>query len=227
MRKAAIASTPVLPCSRSTLPRWIFSTKRLLKAPADELPVLVNALKPHRSLLIPRLWPELDSAQPGEDRLLRSAAALALYDPGDSRWNEEAGKVAQALVSENPLVLGGLWLEALRPVSASLTAPLAMIFRDQRRTETVHTLATEILATYAENDPRLLADLLMDADPMAYASLFPVAERQAAEIVPLFREQLANTDPAFNGVSSEPTRDAMARRQARAAVALIRLGSCQ
>ena len=87
------------------------------------------------------------------------------------------GKVAQALVSVNPVFLGP-WLEALRPVRGKLTAPLAAIFRDKARPETEHTLATNILADYAGDDPDRLAELLMDADPKAYLSLFPVAEKQ-------------------------------------------------
>jgi eukaryotic-like serine/threonine-protein kinase len=203
-----------------------FLERSLMRATASELPVLVTALQPHGTMLIPRLWANLDSAQPGEDRLLRSAAALARYDPANVRWTEVAAKVAQALVSENPLVLGGLWLEALRPVSGSLKPPLALIFRDSQRSETVHTLATEILATYAEDDPRFLADLLMDADPRAYASLYPVGERQKAEIVSLFQGELASLNKAEpgSGSTSDSDRDAMSQRQARAAIALIRLG---
>ena len=59
-----------------------------------------------------------------------------------------------------------------------LTAPLAAIFRDKHRPETEHTLATNILADYASDDPTLLADLLMDADPKAYAASLP--RRRAA-----------------------------------------------
>jgi len=49
------------------------------------------------------------------------------------------------LVSVNPVFLGS-WLDALRPVRTKLTAPLVAIFQDKTRPETVHTLATNILA---------------------------------------------------------------------------------
>ncbi len=129
--------------------------------------------------------------------------------------------MAHALVIENTLVLGGLWLEALRPVSGNLTPPLARIFRDKERSETVHSLATEILADYAGDDPHLLADLLMDADPKAYASLFPIARRQSARTVTLLQAELAKM--AESG-GTETAREELAQRQARAAVTLIRLG---
>ena len=87
------------------------------------------------------------------------------------------GKVAQALVSVNPVFLGP-WLDALRPVRGKLTAPLATIFRDKTRPETEHTLATNILTDYASDDPDRLAELLMVADPKAYAE--PLPGRRAA-----------------------------------------------
>ena len=76
-------------------------------------------------------------------------------------------------------------------MSGKLKAPLAAIFRDEQRTETVHSLATDILAKYAEDDPSLLAELLMDSDPKSYASLFPVVEQQAARVIPVFQAELA------------------------------------
>ena len=215
------ASLALLEVDRSQVEFLLY---RLLVSTPSELPVLVSALKPHRSMLNSRLWAEVQAARPGEDRLLRSAAALAVYDPASPRWGEAASKVAEALVNENPLVLGALWLEALRPVSGHLAATLARIFRDRGRNETVHALVTDILASYAADDPRLLSDLLMDADPKAYSSLFPAVQRRRLEIVPIFRETIASSPQLGDGTSREPARDNLARRQAKAAAALIRLG---
>ena len=92
-----------------------------------------------------------------------AASALASYDPDNAKWEAVGGKVAQALVSVNPIFLGS-WLEALRPVRGKLTAPLATIFQDKSRPETEHTLATNILADYASDDPDRLAELLMVSD---------------------------------------------------------------
>src|SRR5262249_7468202 len=149
-----------------------------------------DALRPHQSGLTSKLWSALDSAQPGEPRLLSSAGALALYDPDNPRWAGLGGKAAQALVAVNPVFLG-IWLDALRPVRAQLTAPLEAIFRDKARPETEHTLATNILADYAKDDPGVLAKLLMAADSTAYRTLFPVAGRQAERSLPILQAELA------------------------------------
>ena len=92
--------------------------------------------------------------------------------------------VAPALVAVNPIYLGS-WLDALRPVRARLIAPLVAIFRDKARPETEHILATNILAEYGRDNPDVLAELLMIADPKAYGHLLP--GRRAAN-----RESLAS-----------------------------------
>ncbi len=194
---------------------------RLLSAAPAELLVIRDALHPHGARLRSALWPVLEASQPGDDRLLRSAAALALYDPEGPRWDGVADRVARALVTQNALHLGA-WLDALRPVSGKLNPPLAAIFRDAGLGETVHSLATDILSVYAADDPGLLAGLLMEADPKAYATLFPAAERQRSRVLPLLHDQLARRpEPGWD----EATKDELAQRQARAAIALIRLGS--
>ncbi len=84
----------------------------------------------------------------------------------------------------------------------------------------MHTQATNILADYAKDDPSLLASLIMDADPETFARLFLVAEKLADATSAGFQAELRKTTPA----EDEPAKDALAERQARGAVALLRLG---
>ena len=107
----------------------------------------------------------LESAKPGDATLLPAASALASYDPDNPKWEAEADKVAQTLVTINSIYLGP-WLEALRPVRGKLTAPMASIFQE-KRPESEHTQATNILTDYASDDPDSLAELLMVSDPKA------------------------------------------------------------
>jgi serine/threonine protein kinase/formylglycine-generating enzyme required for sulfatase activity len=173
-----------------------FLFKHLLSAGPGDLPVLREALKPYRAQLSPRLWSSLSAAKPGDSRVLAAAGALAHYDRESHLWSDVGGKVAQALVTVNAMVLGS-WLDALRPVRAKLTAPLAMIFEDRQQSETVHSLAADILANYAGDDPALLTALLMAADPKAYVTLFPVAERLADATAPVFHAELAKKKETF------------------------------
>ena len=197
---------------------------RLLSASPSELPVLRDALKSHRSTLTPKLWTVLESAKSGDAHLLPSASALADYDPDNAKWEAMGGKVSQALVSVNSLLLRP-WIEAMRPVRGTLIAPLATIFQEKSRSETVHSLATDILTDYASDDPNLIANLLMDAEPKAYAAFFVIAQRQEAKTLPLFQMEIEKkaTIPESDK-DSERVRDRLAERQARAAVALLRMG---
>lgn len=220
-REKLHASLALLPVDASQLP---FLEKHLLDATSVELPVIRDALNPHRSTLVPRLWSALDSARPGDVGLLPAASALADYDADSPRWEAVGGKVAQALVGANPVLLGP-WLEALRPVRGKLKAPLVAIFRDGKRPETEHILATNILADYASDDPDLVANMLLDADPKAYAVVFPVIQRHEARILPLFRAEIARKATVTDDNKDvEAVRDELAERQARAAVALLRMG---
>ena len=65
-----------------------------------------------------------------------------------------------------------------------------MTFRDQATSESRRSLATSILANYAADDPGSLADLLMSADAKQSATLFPVAEKIAAGVLPLFQAEI-------------------------------------
>jgi len=183
--------------------------KRLLSASPSEIPVLRDALRTHQSTLTPKLWTVLESANPGEGNLLPSASALAGYAPGDGKWQAVGDKVAQALVSVDPVFLGS-WIDALRPVRGSLNAPLTTVFRDKSRPETEHTLATNILADFASDEPGRLAELLMVSDPKAYRRLFPVVEKRAEQILPALRAELAKSvtyswnDPPLDPLWTKP-----------------------
>ncbi len=144
---------------------------------------------------------------------------MASYDPQNPRWADLGDKVAGTLVTVNFIYLQD-WLDDLREVHAKLNPHLSRIFRDKTRTAAVHTQATNILADYAKDDPPLLASLIMDADPEAFARLFLVVAGLAEATSPVFQAELRKTAQA----EDEPAKDALAERQARGAVALLRLG---
>ena len=189
---------------------------RLVKATSSELPVLRDALKPHRSTLIPKLWTVLESAKPGDASLLPPASALASYDPENAKWEEVGGKVSQELVSINSIHLGP-WIEALRPVRGKLTSPLATIFQEKERPESEHKQATNILAEYASDDPDRLAELLMVSDHTAYRTLFPIAEKWAEQVLPVFQGEIAKKatyswiDPPFDPSWPKPDATLLSR----------------
>jgi formylglycine-generating enzyme required for sulfatase activity len=199
---------------------------RLIAAAPADLRVLLDRLENHKAMLIPRLWPALEKAEPGDPSLLAAASALARYDPEDGRWSDLCTKVAGALVSLNPILLGA-WLDALRPVRGKLTAPLEAIFRDKDRLDAAHDQAAIILTDYAADEPERLAHLMIVSDANSFVRLFPAVAQQAVrgKAIAVFRAELAeNQATREKEVDTEQARDERAERQARAAIALVRLG---
>ena len=212
------ASLALLPVDQEQV-EFLYS--RLLVAGPAELLVLRDALRPFREPLIGRLWNVL---RPFDDksRYLQAGSALALYDPANSEWQWVGGKVAGAMVTVNAVYLG-FWLDALRLARDKLTDPLAKIFRDTERPETERSLAFNILEDYASDQPNVLSNLLMDSEEDHFAVLFKKLKAHQEAVVPLLEEEMGKSLPeAF-----EELKDGLAKRQARAAVALIRMDKAQ
>ena len=143
-RQKLHASLALLPVD-ATQVDYLFD--RLLKATPSELPVLRDALKPHRATLIPKLWTVLESAKPGDASLLPAASALASYDPEDARW-EVGGRQGGSGVGRSIPSFSVPWLDAL-----------------PSRCEDTHRPTSPSAAIFGT-----LADLLMVADPKAYVA---------------------------------------------------------
>ena len=212
---------------------------RLLDADPHEVPVIRDALASHRDELLDRLWAVVESPEKGkESQRLRAAAALAKYDPENEKWEKSSGPVADQLVAENPVFLG-LWMEGFRPIKGKLLESLKIIYGNPNGRETDRSLATSILADYAADRPGVLADLLMKADEKQFAVIFRVAGGWRAEgkdgdsspstlhpslatLLPLLTAEIDKKLPP-ELPSSDDGREKLAKRQANAAVALLRM----
>jgi serine/threonine protein kinase/formylglycine-generating enzyme required for sulfatase activity len=220
-REQLHSSLALLPVDATQVERCLYG--RLLDAEPHEVPVIRDALVPHRNMLLDRLWAVVASpARSQEAQRLRAAAALANYDPESPKWTNVSAAVVNDLVQENPVFLGQ-WSEAFRPVKHALVAPLSVIFRDhapERAAE--RTVATNLLADYAARDPRTLAGLLMDADKKQFAVIFPKLKERGDQGLRVLTDVIDTKSPP-ELPSSDERRDALAKRQANAAVALLRL----
>jgi formylglycine-generating enzyme required for sulfatase activity len=216
---ASLALLPVEPGQAEYLYR------RLLNANPNDLPVIRQALDAHQPALVERLWAVLENAEASPHQRFCAACALAGYVPGgsDVRWRSVSGFITERLLASvinNPSDYAPL-LETLRPIRERLLPSLSATFRDEQRPDTERSFATSILADYAGDQPAVLADLLMDSGVKAYPAFFPIAQRREAETRPLFQAEIARkAEPEWN----EAAKDQLAERQARAAVALVRLG---
>jgi serine/threonine protein kinase/formylglycine-generating enzyme required for sulfatase activity len=202
---------------------------RLLGSSPAELPVIWGILRKHDPAIEERLWALLDDAKADKEPRFRAACALASTDSAqiEGRWDRVSSFITDQFLAaaiKNPSDYATL-IETLRPVRKALLSPLARVFRDGGRSEGDRNFATTILIDYASDDPHLLADLLMDAGAKTYASLFPVAQQQAAGVLPVLQAEIAKNWASAIEEGSEEAKDRLAKRQARAAIALVRLGN--
>jgi formylglycine-generating enzyme required for sulfatase activity/tRNA A-37 threonylcarbamoyl transferase component Bud32 len=185
----------------------------------QEVLLVRDALQPYAAEVAPLLWgPVAEPATPSRERF-RLLAILATLDPNSDRWAVRADEVVSALVRENILHVSG-WAEALRPVRGGLISPLADVFRDGNRPGLERGLAADLLADYAGDQPQLLADLLMDADEKQFDVLFRKVQTFGARGLRLLTGEVDRKLPVD---ATEDAKEKLAKRQANAAVALLRM----
>ena len=196
--------------------------EQMLSAGPTDLLVIRNALLGYRDDLVEGLWNVLGNEK-DPDRRFRAACVLATYDPGRDAWRNDSKFVSDhllAAVQKNPSHYATL-LDQLRPVRAWLLPPLTEAFRNKERLESERSFATSILADYATNQPSILADLLMDADEKQFAVIYPKVAADRARAVAIL-EGTINTPLASKKIEAEKER--LAKRQANAVVALLKMG---
>jgi serine/threonine protein kinase/formylglycine-generating enzyme required for sulfatase activity len=217
-RKQLHTSLALLPVDGS---QTEYLYERLLRADAQEVNVIRDFLAPHKDELVERLWVAVEQPARGqESQRLRGACALATFDPDSSRWENIQRQVAGDLVTE-PAVYLATWMEYLRPVGGNLLTSLSMIYRDAERRETERSLATEILADYAADQPQKLADLLMDADDRQFAVIFPKLKNLGEGGLPWLQEEI---DKQILPDAKDDDKEKLAKRRTNAAVALLQMG---
>ncbi len=199
---------------------------RLLNAEPQEVAVIRDALAPHKDQLIERLWGVLGDTQANPKQRFGAACVLATYDDESrKRWAPVSPFVTDRLlaaVQQNPSRFTPL-LGMLHPIRDTLIAPLSEAFRSRERGETERSWSTNILAEYAADVDhlRILADLLMDGDDKQFAVLYTKFEVHGDRTALLLSAEIDKQTPAD---AREDDKEALAKRQANAAVALLMMG---
>jgi serine/threonine protein kinase/formylglycine-generating enzyme required for sulfatase activity len=209
---------------------------RVIRAGPAETVVLRESLQPFRSELMDRLWRELRAANPSDpvarDRILPVAGVLESFDPRSKSWAVVSEKIAATVVTSEIGDVTG-WLNALWGVRLELTDPLVKIFHNKTRPEIEHTIATKLLARYAEDRPDVLVDLILDAEPKLFSTLLSAVKKNHESALFELKREIVSADEELPGEAPNDRavleekarlRDHRHLRRARAALALIRLG---
>ena len=97
---------------------------RLLDAEPHEVPVIRDALAPHKDELLDKLWAVVETAGKGQGiATAASGGGVGEVRPGEREVGEGRRSVVNDLVLENPVFLGQ-WSEAFRPVKNRLACPV-------------------------------------------------------------------------------------------------------
>jgi formylglycine-generating enzyme required for sulfatase activity len=183
--RLALALLPTQPdLVRDELAAWMLQVPE----PAEVL-VIRDALQPHAAALVKQLWQKAGDRKTPPAERFRALVGLATFDTDNPHWKKKDPGLLDELLTANPLHVG-TWIRALRPVRKVLIGPLEEVFRGQRLVEHKQ-VAALVLADYAFDQPDLLADLLLDADPKQYALLWPVMQKYRAQAVRRMRQELA------------------------------------
>jgi serine/threonine protein kinase/formylglycine-generating enzyme required for sulfatase activity len=195
-------------------------TMMLEEPEPNEALLLRDGLAPYAAESRAELWAQLRQPATSAPRQFRLLIALAAFDPTSENWPGVADQLAEQLLDSNPLHRG-TWAEALRPVRQVLIAPLSKAVRQARATDR-GLLAATILAEFAADNPAVLVEALLEAGPEQYAVLWPkLRAHPDTPIAARAREELDK--PAAAG-APDAALDALASRQANAAVTLVKLG---
>jgi formylglycine-generating enzyme required for sulfatase activity len=199
---------------------------RLLDAEPGDVPVIRDALEGHKEQLVDKLWAVVEASEKDkESQRLRAATALAKYDPQSEKWTKAQEAVVNDLVAV-PAVYLAVWVDSLRPVRNKLLPHLLTVYRDATRRDVERSLAADILADYATDQPQLLADLLLDGDDKQFTVIYPKFRERGEQVLHLLTDELNKKLPC-DLPSSDEKREKLARRQANAAMALLRINQAE
>lgn len=219
-RKRLHTSIALLPVDNTQI-TYLYS--RLLEAKPNEVEVLIETLRNHKDEFQQQLWDLLLHPEKRKElQILRAASALAAYDGGveSETWKDISPFIVSQLVKVNPAFIG-VWGETLRPVNKFLINPLYEIFNNRAPDKAVaNSLATNLLADYAADNPEVLISLILDADEKQFAVLFPVIKDQKTDCLLLLNAELNKPTPQNANYAPKETDD---KRKANAVVALAKL----
>ena len=111
------------------------------------------------------------------------------------------------------------WLVAMHPARACLIPALERLFRDTARSDSARSSAASVLGRFAADDPDILTGLLLDADERQFGVIFDALSGFRTTIAPRLTLLVKSSPPS---AATREERSNFARRQANAAIAIVR-----
>ena len=194
---------------------------RLLDVEPDQFDHVRRQLTPYASKLNDQFWQIAFDLEADESRRFRAACALAGFDPQNSNWQDQelGDSLAQYLVGVLPSHLAH-WRDSLSGVKESLIGPLMSIYSDSEADAADKRSATDTLNSWLQHDPVRLFELICDATPDQFRTIFPSIARHRQRAIALAESLIGKT---WAKSESEHVKEQIARRKSNACTLLYRL----
>jgi formylglycine-generating enzyme required for sulfatase activity/serine/threonine protein kinase len=229
LRSSRLAPSERIHLSLAMLPRhpgtvrWL--ARQMLTCPEEDEFLLVRAaLQPYSEQLLPALWKLLDDRRAPLAARTRAARCLALFDTNSTRWQAPHLQLLAQSVAQSKTEHLSTLREELRPLAHSLFEPVLKLSEQPGLPSTSRRTLWAVLLAWAAPHPKLAARLLCQAEPEDFDALLGCTPQATRDEL---CQQLGRALRASIPAASARQQIALARRQARAAAALLRLGQRQ
>lgn len=203
-------------------PKSVEATRiRLLHASVSELPILRDALRGHVADVSNGLWQKVEDPALDPEHRFNALVALADMDPKSPLWEQEryqfiVDRLLEANVDEQAAYRSALW-----PIRHHLVDPIMAHATNVESDQTLRLMATHAIADFAADHVALLVDALVQSDEQQFPILIKAIASHHVEAVRLLKQEL---DTPWQDEPDQPSKDASAKRQAKASISLLVLG---
>ncbi|MCA9216807.1 MAG: protein kinase [Planctomycetales bacterium] len=195
---------------------------RLADCSLDELPIIIDSVRPHSATIIESLWSQFDDAAAAPQWRLHAAFALASFEPGSDAWQAANTEfIVQELLAAEPNAQQKI-APMLAPIAQYLLPHLRKAFADPSEMHQVS--SASLLNLLGPNDTNIVAELSSAATPLQFSLLFPTLSKLKQEDGSLLQHLISVVQQQPTSGLTESERITIGKRRANAAVSLLRLG---
>lgn len=184
--------------------------------PISEFKMVCQQITSYAEKLAPELWKMLRDSELSNDKRLKAAAALAVFEPDSDSWSLATFDVVGMLLASDSLQLPQ-WIEVLRPIRGKLRDALKDKF-SFAELERERINAANTLEALFGDDGQLMTDLILQAEVVQFPSIATVLPPHKKTATSILKDELSR--PIDEGLGEQAIQR-IYQRKANAACALL------
>ena len=202
-----------------------FLAEQLLTCPFEDQPLLLDALNPIQTEIVPGLWATAIHQTAGADQRFRAVLALARFDPPTAATTSSWQKLAKFITTE--LVEAATYnrdsypiiLSSVRPLNSLLAPMLSEIVCDRYGEPVQQSAASQLLMGLLKERPAELGQAFLAADLQHVQRILPIMDERRTAVIPVLRTAALS---GYEDTLSKEQWTVRARQQSMAAALLLR-----